>query len=160
LFAGYTILCLMPLLLAAIQRNPLRDFTRELSGGLIMVAYVMMLAQFVMSGRFETLTGRAGIDRTMRVHVVAARSIMAALIVLPLLYSAPDLYRNPMDALVSLQRRFFVARGLRTGVIAWWLMVLLMLLAIWRDRLPFRYEWWRLSHGVLAVAIALYGTNR
>src|SRR5262249_49068101 len=31
LFTGYTILCLVPLLLAVIQGNPLRDFTRELS---------------------------------------------------------------------------------------------------------------------------------
>ena len=46
LFTGYTILCLVPLLLAVIQGNPLRDFTRELSGGLIMVAYVMMLALY------------------------------------------------------------------------------------------------------------------
>lgn len=159
LFTGYTILCLVPLLLAVIQGNPLRDFTRELSGGLIMVAYVMTLAQFIMSGRFETLTGRTGIDRTMRFHVVATRYIMAAVIVHPLLYSVPDLYPNPMDAVASLHRRFFVAPTLRTGVIAWWLMILLVLLAVWRDRLPFRYEWWRLSHGVLAVVIALYGTH-
>src|SRR5262245_5917172 len=86
LFTGYTILCLVPLLVAVIQVTPLRDFTRELSGGLIMVAYVMTLAQFIMSGRFETLTGRTGIDRTMRFHVVATRYIIAAVIVHPLLY--------------------------------------------------------------------------
>src|SRR5262245_23809181 len=114
LFTGYTILCRVPLLLAVIQGSPLRDLTRELSGGLIMVAYVMMLAQFIMSGRLETLTGRTGIDRTMRFHVVATRYIMAAVIVHPLLYSVPDLYPNPMDAVASLHRRFFVAPTLRT----------------------------------------------
>jgi predicted ferric reductase len=159
LFIGYAILCLLPLVLAAIQGRPLRDWTRELSGGLIMVAYVMMLLQFVMSGRFEGLTGLTGLDRTMRFHVVATRFILAAVIVHPLLYSVPDLYPNPMDALASLHRRFFVAPTLRTGVIAWWLTVLLVLMAIWRDRLPFRYEWWRLTHGLLAVVIALYGTH-
>jgi predicted ferric reductase len=159
LFIGYAILCLVPLLLAAIQGRPLRDFTRELSGALIMVAYVMTLAQFVMSGRFETLTGPAGIDRAMRFHQVAARFILAAVIVHPLLYSVPDLHPNPMEALASLHRRFFVAPTLRTGVIAWWLMIVLVLMAVWRDKLPFRYEWWRLSHGVLAILIALYGTH-
>ena len=91
LFTGYAIVSLVPLLLAAIQGNPLRNVTRELSGGLIMVAYVMTLLQFVMSGRFETLTGRAGIDRTMRFHTLVAWYIMAAFIVHPLLYSVPGL---------------------------------------------------------------------
>jgi len=158
LFTGYAIVSLVPLLLAAIQGNPLRNVTRELSGGLIMVAYVMTLLQFVMSGRFETLTGRAGIDRTMRFHTLVAWYIMAAFIVHPLLYSVPDLYPDPMAAVASLQRRF-TAPTLRTGVIAWWLMIVLVLLAVWRDRLPFRYEWWRLSHGVFAVLIAILGTN-
>src|SRR5262245_29674441 len=159
LLVGYTILCLLPLLLAVIQGHPLRSFTRELSGGLIMVAYVMTLAQFVMSGRFEALTGPTGIDRTMRFHQVATWFIMAAFSAHPLLYSVPDLVPNPMDAVASLHRRFFLAPSLRTGVIAWWVTILLVLMAVWRDRLPFRYEWWRLSHGVLAVVIALYGTH-
>lgn len=159
LFVGYAVLCLVPLLLAAVQGRPLRDFTRELSGGLIMVAYVMMLLQFVMSGRFEALTGPTGIDRVMRFHQLASYIILAAVIVHPLLYSVPDLHPNPMDALASLHRRFFVVPVLRTGVIAWWLTVLLVVMAVWRDRLPFRYEWWRFSHGVLAVAIALFGTH-
>src|SRR5215469_17579212 len=108
LFAGYVILCLLPLLLAAIQGRPLRaDLGRELSGGLIMVAYVMMLAQFVMSGRFEALTGPTGIDRVMRFHQVASWWILAAVIVHPLLYSVNDLYPDPMRALASLHRRSF-----------------------------------------------------
>src|SRR5262249_2989672 len=103
--------------------------------------------------------GPTGIDRTMRFHQVATWFITAAVIAHPLLYSVPDLVPNPSDAVASLQRRFFLAPSLRSGVIAWWLMIALVLMAVWRDRLPFRYEWWRLSHGVLAVVIAFYGTH-
>lgn len=160
LFTGYVVLCLLPLLLAALQGRPLRnDLSRELSGGLIMVAYVMMLAQSVMSGRFEVLTGPTGIDRVMRFHQVATRFILAAVILHPLLYSVIDLSPDPMNAIASLQRRFFVAQSLRTGVIAWWLTMLLVAMAVWRDRLPFRYESWRFTHGALAILIALYGTH-
>src|SRR5262249_50964334 len=103
LFTGYVILCLLPLLLAAIQGRPLRsDLGRELSGGLIMVAYVMTLAQFVMSGRFEALTGPTGIDRVMRFHQVASYFILAAFVVHPLLYSVVDLHPDPMKAIGSL----------------------------------------------------------
>jgi predicted ferric reductase len=160
LFAGYVVLCLLPLVFAAIQGRPLRnDLSRELSGGLIMVAYVMTLAQFVMSGRFFALTGPMGIDRVMRFHQVASWFILAAFILHPLLYSVIDLHPDPMNAIRSLQRRFFVVQPMRTGVIAWWLMILLVLMAVWRDRLPFRYEGWRLTHGVLAILIALFGTH-
>ena len=55
--------------------------------------------------------------------------------------------------------RMLGSAGLRTGVIAWWLTLLLVVLAVWRDRLPFGYEIWRLSHGLMAIAIALFGTH-
>jgi len=162
LIAGYASLCLLPLVmafvLALVHGHEPRDLFRELSGGLIMVAYVMMLAQFVLSGRFESVSGRAGIDRTMRFHQVAGWVVLGAVILHPLLYAAPRLWPNPLDAVTQVHRMFGSA-GLRTGVIAWWLTVLLVPLAVWRDRLPFGYEIWRLSHGLFAIAIALFATH-
>lgn len=158
LFAGYGVLCLVPLILAALQGLPSRNIFRELSSGLVMVGYVMMLLQFVLSGRFEWLSGRIGIDRTMRFHQVASWAILAFIVVHPLLYAAPRLLPDPTDALVALNR-MFSSQSLRSGVVAWWLMILLVLLAVFRDRLPFRYELWRLSHGLFAIAIAVLGTH-
>lgn len=158
LFAGYGLLCLLPLFLAAGQGLPVRNIFRELSSGLVMVGYVMMLLQFVLSGRFEWLSGRVGIDRIMRFHQVASWVVLAFIVAHPLLYAAPRLSPNPADALVSLNR-MFSSPTLRSGVIAWWLMILLVPLAVFRDRLPFRYELWRLSHGLMAIAIALLGTQ-
>lgn len=158
LFLGYGLLCVLPLILAALQGHPARNVFRELSSGLVMVGYVMTLLQFVLSGRFEWLSGRAGIDRTMRFHQVTAWAILAIIIVHPLLYVGPRLIPDPSDALNALNRMFSSPR-MRSGVVAWWLMILLVSLAIFRDRLPFRYELWRLSHGLLAIAIAVLGTH-
>lgn len=158
LFAGCAALCLLPLLLAAAQGEPWRNAFRELSSGLVMVGYVMTLLQFLLSGRFEWLSGRTGIDRTMRFHQVAARLILVLIVLHPLLYAAPRLVPDPGDAVAALQR-MFAAPSLRSGVIAWWLMILLVALAVFRDRLPVRYELWRLSHGLMALAIALLGTH-
>ena len=158
LYTGYAVLCLMPLILAASQGLPVRNVLRELSSGLVMVAYVMTLLQFVLSGRFEWLSGRVGIDRTMRFHQVTAWAILACIIVHPLLYVAPRLVPNPSDAAVALNR-MFSSPNLRSGVIAWWLMILLVPVAVLRDRVPFRYELWRLSHGLFAIAIAVFGTH-
>jgi predicted ferric reductase len=158
LFACYGVLCLAPLILAGAQGQPARNIFRELSSGLAMVGYVMALFQFVLSGRFEWLSGRTGIDRIMRFHQVASWAILAFVIVHPLLIATPRLVPHPGDALVALNR-MFSSQTLRSGVVAWGLVILLVPLAALRDRLPFRYELWRLSHGLFAIAIAVFGTH-
>lgn len=158
LFAGYGLICLAPLISAVLQGLPARSLFRELSAGLVMVGYVMMLLQFLLSGRFAWLSGRIGIDRTMRFHQLTGWAILAFIVVHPLLYAAPRLLPEPADALAVLNR-MFASPNLRSGVIAWWLTVLVVLMAVFRDRLPFRYEVWRLSHGVGAMAIAVLGTH-
>jgi hypothetical protein len=144
---------LAPLLLAQIQGLPTRNFWREFSSGLVMVGFAMMLVEFVLSGRFRPVSGKAGIDLTMRFHQLAALSILVFVLVHPFLYAVPRLSPNPGDALTSLQR-MFSSPGLRSGVIAWWLLILFVAAAIWRDRLPVRYEIWRASHGIGAALIA------
>jgi predicted ferric reductase len=149
----YVAAALVPLALAAAQGPPARNVWRELSSGLVMVGFSIMLVQFVLSGRFQHVSGQVGIDRTMRFHQLMAWAVLAFILVHPLLYAVPRLAEGPGAALASLNR-MFGSPGLRTGVIAWWLIVLLVPLAVWRDRLPVRYEIWRLSHGLGAAAIA------
>jgi predicted ferric reductase len=158
LFACYGLLCALPLVLAALQGHPTRNVFRELSSGLVMVGYVMTLLQFLSSGRFEWLSGQIGIDRTMRFHQVASWVISGFIIAHPLLYVIPRLSSGMMETLAALSR-MFISPSLLSGVIAWFLMILLVPIAIFRDRLPFRYELWRLSHGLIAIAIALFGTH-
>jgi predicted ferric reductase len=149
----YIVLALLPLALAALQSLPARNFWRELSSGLVMVGFAMMLAQFLLSGRFRSLSGQVGIDVTMRFHQLAALTVLLFILAHPFLYAVPRLADGPEAALASLNR-MFSSQGLRSGVAAWWLLVLLVPLAIWRDRLPGSYELWRLSHGLGAAAIA------
>jgi predicted ferric reductase len=149
----YVVIGLAPLILAQLQGLPARGYWRELSSGLVMVGFAMLLVEFVLSGRFRPVSGRVGIDLTMRFHQLAALTILVFILVHPLLYAVPRLSPNPADALTSLQR-MFVSQGLRSGVIAWWLLILFVAAAIWRDRLPFRYEIWRASHGIGAALIA------
>jgi predicted ferric reductase len=160
LFGGYALLCVAPLLLGWLGEPPSRNVWRELSGGLVMVAYAMTLMQFMLSGRFAWLSGRIGIDRSMRFHKVTAWVILAIVVAHPLLYAVPRLVPDPMDALDAL-RRMFASERLRSGVVAWWLMIAIVLLAALRDRLRLRmrYETWRLSHGLAALAIAGFGTH-
>jgi predicted ferric reductase len=149
----YVVVGLSPLALSMLQPLPARNVWRELSSGLVMVGFAMLLAQFLLSGRFRQLSGRVGIDLTMRFHQLMALSILVFIVAHPFLYAVPRLADGPGAVLASLQGMFSSPR-LRSGVIAWWLLILLVPLAIWRDRLPVSYEVWRLSHGVGALLIA------
>jgi predicted ferric reductase len=154
----YIVVALSPLALSMLQPFPARSVWRELSSGLVMVGFAMLLAQFLLSGRFRQLSGRVGIDLTMRFHQLMALTILAFIVVHPFLYAVPRLAVGPGAALASLQG-MFSSPGLRSGVIAWWLLILLVSLAIWRDRLPGRYEIWRASHGIGALLIAVLSTH-
>lgn len=149
----YIALGLAPLALAWMQDQPARNFWREFSSGLVMAGFAMLLAEFLLSGRFRPVSGRVGIDVTMRFHQVAALSILLFVAAHPFLYAVPRLSAGLGAALASLQGMFSSA-GLRSGVIAWFLLIILIAAAVWRDRLPFHYEIWRASHGIGAALVA------
>lgn len=153
LVALYVAIGLAPLVLAQLQGLPTRNFWRELSSGLVMVGFAMLLVEFLLSGRLRPVSGRAGIDITMRFHQLAALAILVFVLAHPFLYAVPRLSPDPGAAVVTVQR-MFTSEGLRTGVVAWFLLLAFVALAIWRDRLPVRYEVWRASHGLGAALIA------
>jgi predicted ferric reductase len=122
-----------------------------ISTGIVGLALALM--QFVTSGRFERLSGRAGIDRTMRFHQLAARAVLVLVLVHPLLFAVP----RELDALGDVPgrlMRMFTAPHLASGAIAWLLLIALIVLGLLRQRLPLRYELWRGSHALGAAIVA------
>jgi predicted ferric reductase len=158
LLALYVAVALAPLLLAVLAGAPARSFWRELGSGLAMVGFAMLLLEFVLSGRFRTMSGRVGIDVTMRIHQVAAWGVLLFLLVHPFLYAVPRLNPDPARAIAAVER-MFTSEWYRSGVIAWVLLLGMIPMAAFRDRLPFRYEAWRASHGLGAGLIAGFGVH-
>lgn len=154
----YLLIALAPLALAALLGAPARNPWRELASGLAMVGFAMLLLEFVLSGRFHGVSGRVGIDVTMRVHQLAALGLLLFLFAHPFLYAVPRLSPDPMRA-ASFVQRMFTGEWYRSGVVAWCLLLALVPMAIFRDRLPFRYEIWRASHGLGAALIAGLGLH-
>jgi predicted ferric reductase len=134
------------------------EFLRELSIGAGIAAYAMLLLQFVSSGRYETMSGRVGIDITMRFHQLAARAATVLVIAHPLLLVAPESLDELGDALSGLMA-LFAAPQMLSGVVALALTLAIVVAGIRRLRLPMRYELWRASHAVLAVGIAAAGAH-
>lgn len=149
----YLIVTLAPLVLAWAGARPPRSVWDELASGAGMLAFVTILVEFVLSGRFRTISRRVGMDVTMRVHQLTARTALALALLHPFLYQAPFAPDRPWD----LDRQLTLTVGLGalwSGIAGWVLLALLVVLAVGRDRLHWRYETWRLTHGLGAVAVA------
>jgi predicted ferric reductase len=151
-------LAVIPLAIAALTGEEPENRWREFSAALAMSGFALLLAQFLLSGRFFLISGKAGIDVILHLHQLAARTLFVFLLIHPLLYAAPRLATGrggTGDLLLTL----FMSERLRTGVVAWILLILIMAMGIWRDRLPIRYEAWRLTHGLGAGVIAALGLH-
>lgn len=129
--------------------SPLSEFATAL--GLTTAALLHL--QFLSSGRFERLSGRIGIDRTMGFHRVAAGALLVFAVLHPLSYVVTAALDDPMLAWRRLLAMLMSAR-LRTGVLALAGLIVIVGLALLRTRSWFRYETWRASHGPLAILLA------
>lgn len=159
LFPFYLAVTFAPLMLAWLQGLPVRPVQDELATGLGMVAFSILLSEFVLSGRFKIISARMGMDVIMRVHQLAARAALLFVLVHPFLYATPMLnHPRPWDESGQLTLGLDVTTAL-TGITGWALVLIIVLTSIWRDQLPFRYETWRLLHGVGAVMMAVAVTH-
>lgn len=140
LIALYLAVVLMPLALVALAGQPPRSIADNLAAGAGMLAYAMLLAEFLLSGRFRSVSRRIGIDVTMRFHQLLARTAVVLALLHPLAYRTPSMG--------------FALSGLATGILAWALLAAFFLMALLRDRSDMLYQTWRLTHGVGAALIA------
>lgn len=151
LVAGFVLLALLPMIAAVASGVAPAARASEIGSALGMLAGAVLLLQFVSSGRFEALSGRIGIDRTMGFHRIAAMLALAAALLHPLAYVAPTLLADPQAGLHRIGNMLASGR-LRSGVLALALLAFVTMFALWRPRLPVRYEFWRVLHGPAAVA--------
>jgi predicted ferric reductase len=155
LIAVYVGLTFFPLAVAWLDEGPSRGFFYELSSGLGLTAFALLLLQFLTSGRFEALTGRVGIDLTMRLHQLIARTLTVFLVVHPPLYAIWPGQGGTAGRIVQM----FTSPAYLSGVLAWVLLLVVVFAGVLRDRLPVRYEIWRASHGVGALLLAIFGVH-
>lgn len=154
----YLAIALAPLALASAQGLRPRHFRDELATGLALVGFAMLLMEFLMSGRFRTVSGHVGIDLTMRFHQLVARSLTVFILVHPFLYVTP-LRRGAAWDTGRLHSLGLDEASIVTGIVAWVLLPVLVITSICRDLLPYSYETWRLGHGIGALLIAVFGTH-
>ncbi len=152
---AYLVAVTLPLILSWLGGGAPRAFHQELASGLGILAFSMILMEFVLSGRFKSISNGVGMDVTMRFHQVMARTALGFALLHPFLYQGtPSGGQRPWDP----TRQLTIATdfsALSTGIAAFLLLPSLVLLAIGRTQLDYKYETWRLIHGIGALLIAL-----
>jgi predicted ferric reductase len=150
---SYLAICIAPLVLAS-TRSVAPSVAWDLfAAGLGLVGLATLAVQFVTSGRFQIVSGKIGIDHVMAFHKTAAWWVLLALVLHPVVYVVPTFLAEPALGYERLWA-YLTLPHYRGGVIAASALILLVLSAGFRRRLPLRYEIWRGAHLVLA-AVAL-----
>ena len=155
LIVGYLVVVTLPLVLSWWVGGPPRQFQQELASGMGILAFSMVLMEFILSGRFKAISNGVGLDVTMRFHQIMARTALVFALLHPFLYQGtPSGGQRPWDPTRALTITTDFS-ALSTGITAYLLLPSLVLLAIGRAQLNFRYETWRLLHGIGALLIAV-----
>ena len=150
LLSLFLLAAMIPLGVAAWTTRSSGDVLTEFGAASAILAATLLYLQFLSSGRFETLSGRIGIDRTMGFHRIAAVAVIIFAVAHPLSYVGGTILDNPTAASARLQAMLTSPR-LRSGVIALALLTVLVGFASLRTSRYVRYEFWRTTHGTLAV---------
>ncbi|MDV7142710.1 ferredoxin reductase family protein [Tropicimonas sp. TH_r6] len=151
-------LVLVPYGLALSQGLEIRNFYTELVTALSIAGLAAMLLQFVLAGRIGWFLRRAGLDQSMLLHRRAGQWIAALFFLHPFLLVLPRFIVAPQLAASDIWLTFTAAET-ATGFYAMALMAVLVLASVFKDRLPMRYEAWRLSHGVGFAIVAILATD-
>ncbi len=155
LVVAYFVAVTTPLILSWSTGGAPRSVHQELASGLGILAFSMILMEFVLSGRFKSISSGVGMDVTMRFHQVMARTALGFALLHPFLYQGTLAGgQRPWDPTRQLTITTDFS-ALSTGIAAYLLLPSLVLLAIGRTQLDYKYETWRLIHGIGALLIAL-----
>lgn len=150
--ALYIVVVLSPLALMLSQPVPTgRGFWMEFGVAIGFVGLAMLSMQFLITGRFRNFAMGFGSDNLLQFHLATGVVAMGFILVHPAIIIATNTqFLAYFDPRVNFMRAFALV-GAATGV------VLLVVLSVWRKKFRLIYEWWRLSHGVLAFLVLLAG---
>lgn len=149
----YLVVVLLPLGLSWSLGWPPRPLHQELASGLGMLGFSIILVEFVLSGRFKSFSSGTGMDVTMRIHQLMARTALGFALLHPLLYQGTSSGgQRPWDVTRQLSITTEIP-ALASGIVAYLLLFAVVMSAAARNALGYKYETWRLMHGIGGLAL-------
>lgn len=154
----YFVVILLPWALSYVEGLAVRGWYEELVQLLSIVGLSMMLLQFFLTARVDAVASQAGVDNTMRLHTKMGEIVGYLVLLHPFLIVAPRFFVAPSFALGDVWD-LFTSPETATGMYAWCLMLVWVLMAVFKDKTGLSYESWRYTHSAGFVAIIILATH-
>lgn len=158
LATGIAVFVALPILFYGFGDVPRRSLLKEALSVLTLLSFSFMLAQFFLARSNETVIRQYRLKHVLQTHKVIAYFVLTAFLVHPFLIVVPRYFEAgvaPLDALTTLLTTFD-SLGVLLGMVAWCLLLILGITAMFRFRLVgilgIRYITWRKFHGFLVTA--------
>lgn len=140
---SYALVILLPLILIKILGVEGGNTNKELAAACGIIALMLLLSTFWLSGRFTWINGKRGIDLTLKFH----RRVVIVAMVLILIHIVASLRSSMPDNLIF------------SGVLVL-LIIGQIIMANIKSKINIKYEYWRLIHGVVAsLLVVLIGQH-
>lgn len=147
----------LPALLFALGSAPARSLLKDSLSLLTILAFSFMLQQLFLTRNFKGIQAYYKLSQLSNIHKYIGYFVVTVFLFHPVLLVVPRFFEagvKPLDALITLLTTF-QSLGVVLGLIAWGLMLLLGMTAIFRyklvQKLGIKYKAWRLFHGALSV---------
>lgn len=147
----YMLVALTPLVIARTANPPPgRDFWLEFAVALGFIGLSIMGLQFAIVSRFSSVNAPFGLDVALRFHT------FIAFVALAFVLAHPTIIVLGQTETLDLLNPFTGTWAARFGLASVAALGILIVTSVWRKPLHIGYEWWRVLHGVLAVAIIAF----
>jgi predicted ferric reductase len=157
LLLGYLCLMILPFLATYALDMQEKTFYAAMISTVNTLAMMMFYIQFPLGSRLKQIPLFANIDWNMSHHKKVGQWIGLAFLLHPVLILAPRFFLSYGDGMTSVIS-VITSSQMLTGIIAWVLMIVWVLMSIFKDHLPMKYETWRFLHMAGFVAIAVLAT--
>jgi predicted ferric reductase len=154
---GYFILLLLPFAIAQSLGMLSENVYRTILSVVNLIAMMAFFVQFPLAGRLKRFPLFANIDWGMTKHKQLGKYLGVFFFLHPLLILAPKLFVS-FDEFTFSVVNAVTSPQLLTGLVAWGVMLVWVLMSIYKDKLSISYETWRLCHVIGFVVIASLAT--
>tara|TARA_R110001583_G_scaffold26571_2_gene95707 strand:+ start:8327 stop:9733 length:1407 start_codon:yes stop_codon:yes gene_type:complete len=152
LLIGYLVLLTVPFFATQMLDMDAKSGYAGLLSLVNTLAIMAFFIQFPLGSRLKQLPLFANIDWSIKRHKQVGKWLGVIFLLHPVLILAPRFLVSFNDGLSS-AIEVVTAPQMLTGLIAWALMILWVLLSIFKEKLPMRYETWHLMHVLGFVTI-------
>lgn len=148
-----SVFILLPLFFWAVGDFSQRTLLKEIISVTTLLAFFLMLGQFYLAKSNRGMLKDYKMADVLKIHKIIGYIFIGVLIIHPFLIISPRYFEagiEPMEALITILTTFN-STGIILGMIAWSLILILGISAIFRNKLGMKYKSWRLLHGILSI---------